>query len=500
MGSYLGIDLGTTFSAMATLDESGRPVMVSTPEGNFLASCVMFNKSGPVVGERARVALQLKDKAFGRFKREMGGSKTYRVDKDDLSPTDLSAIVLAELRKIAESKLSKIEKTVVTIPANFANEAREATMQAAKKAGLDVDVIVNEPTAAALYYAFKNDAKLGGNYVVYDLGGGTFDVSVMYASGQKLEVLASNGLSKLGGDDFDRVLVDVVRKKYEEITKEEMDELDYTLNQAEQDKISLSNRTRVLAGGDDEIGDGVHIQLRRSDFETAISALLAQTEMLCEATIEEAGLEFEDIQDVILVGGSTRIPAVKESVERVFGKTPIETQNVDEMVALGAALYAAYKSEGDGLNSTQRQSLQKMTVSECTNHCFGFIAQEYNENRSEWERINSVVIRKGEKIPCSIMEPFVTLHDDQQSVNCLITQSTSPETDPRFVKVIWEGQLELPSGRPAGQELEVTYSYDESELMHCRFHDLSSGNDKEVNISISESNETDSAIDKFLVE
>ena len=504
MGAYIGIDLGTTFSSVAVLDKKGQPVVIDNPsqkDGDKITpSCVIFRKDGPVIGQQARRQLQLGDKVFGRFKREMGKSTEYDLDGQKITPTDLSALVLADLKRIAEQEVGKIAKAVVTIPANFAIEAREATMQAAKMAGLNVDVIINEPTAAALYYAFQSGEELSGNYVVYDLGGGTFDVSVIRVSGQDVDVLASNGIARLGGDDFDKKLIEVVKKKYKEETNEEMDELEYTLNQAETDKVLLSTRSKIIAGGGEAIGNDIIIKLRRSDFNKAISPLLAQTELLCEATVKEAGLEVENIKDVILAGGSTRIPAVKESIKRVFGKEPVQTENVDEMIALGAALYAAFKSDGQMLNITQKQSIKRIRVTECANHYFGTIAIIYNEDKERDELTNSILIKKGQSIPCSVTETFYTTHDNQKKVNIKITQSGHMTDDPRFVRVIWEGELELPEGRSKGQQIEVTYSYDESERMHCVFKDIKSGREKDVDISMAEFRKDYSVIEKFLVD
>jgi len=507
MGAYIGIDLGTTFCAISTLDESGRPTIVKipdknvSPDGNIISSCVLFKGGKATIGDRARRSLEIdKNRCFGRFKRDMGTSITYDFEGKKITPFDLSTIVLSELKKIAETELGEIEKAVITIPANFGNEAREQTLMAAKKAGLNVDYIIDEPTAAALYFAFDNETELHGNYVVYDLGGGTFDVSIIHVAGQDVNVLASNGIAKLGGDDFDRVLISILKEKYKQETgKEVNDDLFYTLNMAENDKKALSRSSKCIAGGDEVME--ADIQLTRKDFEKGISSLLAQTEMLCEATLTEANIDIDEISDIILVGGSTRIPAVKESIKRVFKKEPIISHNVDEMVSLGASLYAALKSDRKGMNSMQKQSLRQIKVADVANKCFGTIALVYNQSKQQEELTNTIMIHKNTKLPVSISKEFFSSHDGQTELSLTITESVSPETDPRFVKTIWSDKLlELPPDRPEGQKFIFTYSYDENQKMHVEFKDDDTGKKIEVNIDLDIKATADSEIDKFLVD
>jgi molecular chaperone DnaK len=497
MGAYVGIDLGTTFSAISHIDETGRPTVLHNAEGqNITPSCVAIYDGEMHVGEQARKAWGIdNENVAARFKRDMGSTKTFKLDGKEFTSTSLSAAVLKKLKTDAEAQVGEISEAVVTIPANFSQEAREATMDAAKQAGLNVNYIINEPTAAALYYAFKSGEELSGIYAVYDLGGGTFDVSVIQVSGQDVDVLASNGVARLGGDDFDRACREIISKKHQEEHGSELEDDDYLINDAEKEKKSLSSRKRAIA----KVGRQA-IEVRREDFEDAISHLVAQAEMLCEATIEEADIEAGDIRGVFLAGGSTRIPAVQESIKRVFGQEPISTVNVDEVVALGAALYAAYKSDGQNLNAAQEDAIKRIKVTESTNKCFGTFSIGMNENKNQLEQQNTILIRKGEKIPCSVTESFYTMADNQTAVTCFVTESTSPETDPRFVKVIWQGELPLPPDRPEGQEVQVTFGYDDSQIMFCSFKDVESGNELPVDISMSGSSGTNDEIEKFMVE
>lgn len=505
MANYIGIDLGTTYSVVASLDARGRPSVIenknktASPNGNITASAILFKGDDKAVGDQARKIIGISENVAARFKREMGSEEKITVGNLSFSATELSSIVLNEMKKIAEDKLGEITKAVVTIPANFSNEARTATLEAAKIAGLDVEHIINEPTAAALYFAFKNNKELNGNYAVYDLGGGTFDISIIAINGNEVEVLASNGIAKLGGDDFDKALIELVETKYQAETGKKLDAEFYTVTNAEVDKISLSKKKKVVAGGVEQEVDGEAIFLTRSEFEDAISGLLAQTELACEATIDEANISIDDLDGVILAGGSTRIPAVVASVERVFKMAPDASENPDEAIALGAALYAALKSDGSDLNASQKKSIGNISLSEVANHYFGTIT--YGQYKGGEGLTNTIILHKGATLPCESSQTFTTIHDNQTAVDCSVTQSDTPESDPRWVKLIWEGELSLPSGRPKGMEVMVTFSYDENQIMHCRFKDVSSGEEEEISLSnsVEDFNDT-SAIDKFLAD
>jgi len=498
MAAYIGIDLGTTYSAVAWVDETGRPTVIHNRDGsNITPSCVCIEGSRVEVGEFARRTwASSPELAAARFKRDMGTQKKYLISSQELNPTQLSTFVLKKLVAEAEAAVGPIKQAVITIPANFAHEAREATMAAAKNAGLNVEFIVNEPTAAALYYAYRTGEELSGNYAVYDLGGGTFDISIIRISGHDVEVLASNGIAKLGGDDFDEMLYNIVRTKYRSLTGTELDRNDFTKSDAEEEKRSLSQRERTRLKAGREL-----IEITRGEFEEAISTKITQAEMLCEATIEEAGLDPSDIKGVFLAGGSTRIPCVQKSVDRVFCQRPVSTVNVDEVVSLGAALYAAYKGDQVGLSAIQKRAVEKIKVAESTAKCFGTVAAGVNTNRENMELQNQIIIKKGAKIPCSVTESFYTMADDQSEVDCRVTESTSPETDLRFVKIIWDGVLSLPEGRPAGQEIRITYAYDDNQIMKCSFVDVATGRQAAVDLSMTATSEdSDAEIDRFMVE
>ena len=359
MASYIGIDLGTTYSMVSYLDDTGRPQIIRNAEGQSLTpSCIEINGDEVTVGEIARKGLGWNDKVIARFKRDMGTSEKYKVGDKEFTPTECSVFVLKKLLADAKAAIGEVGEAVVTIPANFTNEARVETLTAAKLAGLNVKNIVNEPTAAALYYVFQNGGSLNGNYAVYDLGGGTFDISIIEIKGSDIEVINTDGVSLLGGDDFDEKLIEIVRSKWKDQVGEDLEPEDFTKNDAEEQKKILSEKEKTSIKIATTKGRHT-IEVSRAEFEDAISTLIAQSEMTCENAVDEANLSISDINEVILVGGSTRMPCIQSSVEKIFKKVPKSVGNPDEAVALGAALYVAYKADPAKLNPLQKQAISK---------------------------------------------------------------------------------------------------------------------------------------------
>jgi molecular chaperone DnaK len=511
MGQIIGIDLGTCYSAVASIDETGRPQIVHNREGqNITASCVDTSTNPITVGEIPYKEWGLNPSVAARFKLQMGSNKPFQPEKGDpkfkpsqgsYTPTDLSSIVLSHLKKFTEEKGGRISEAVVTVPANWGNEAREATMSAAKQAGLPVRVIINEPTAAALYYAFK-EGLADGNYAVFDLGGGTFDISIVKVSGTDVEVLGSSGIQRLGGDDFDKALrkkiLEKCKTEHSKHVDEESDEV--TKLEAEIVKKILSSREE----GSTKVGK-LRIVATRQEFESLIADKLAQLKMLCEAVMDDLNMKPEDIAAPILVGGSTRIPCVRNLVQKVFKKDPIVTANVDEVVALGAAIYAARHADKANLTPLQAEAISKVKIQERTGRFLGTLSLMENESRGgKVELVNSVIIKKGEKLPARGSRSFFTIREGQTKVLCRVTESDSEELDPTHVKVLNEEtsqELTLPPNRPAEQEIKVTYEYQIDQTVRCFFEDVSSGEKKEFVVSVSRTEGSKhSNLKKFIVE
>ena len=497
MSNIIGIDLGTTYSAVAVIDEVGIPKLIEnqskTRRDNLIPSVVTITKDGEVeVGESPRRSLELDENTVGRWKRDMGKSKKFKLQGKNYTPTNLSSFVLSEIKDIAEKNYGKVDQAVVTIPANFSSNAREATLEAASKAGLNVERIINEPTAAALYCAYVEGSDFNGKYAVFDLGGGTFDISIIKVKGKDIEVLGSDGIHELGGQDFDIILQQIVSEKFKKKTKKALEKEDYTVTNAEEDKKILSTDTEIMIRV-----MGKTIKIERNEFEEAISSKVVQAEMKCESLMDELKLSSKDIVGVILAGGSTRIPCVQECVKRIFRQDPISIANPDEMVALGAALHAAYTSDESLLNAAQQHTVKNINIQERTADYYGTIVAAQSTDGREYTLEVSNIIHRGEKIPVSVTKEYRTLYEGQTVVNCRITESKTNEKDPQWVFLKWEGQLDLPPNCPTGDLIKVTYSYDENQVMNCSFVHDSSGRKTEIALNIST---VDDDVEKFTVD
>uniref|UniRef100_UPI003C6ECFC8 molecular chaperone DnaK n=1 Tax=Filifactor alocis TaxID=143361 RepID=UPI003C6ECFC8 len=349
MGKTIGIDLGTTNSCVAVL-EGGEPVVIANREGlRTTPSVVAFSKEGErIVGEPAkRQAVTNPDRTISSIKREMGTSFKVTIDGKDYTPQDISAIILQKLKSDAESYLGEtVTSAVITVPAYFTDAQRQATKDAGKIAGLDVKRIINEPTAASIAYGFEKD-NIEEKILVFDLGGGTFDVSVLEIADGTFEVLATSGNNHLGGDDFDNVLVDYMAKEF--LSQEGVDlkadkmSLQRLKDAAEKAKKELSSTlsTNINLPFITATATGpkhFNMDLSRAKFEELTKHLVNQTIEPTKKAMEDAKLSPSDINKVILVGGSTRIPAVQEEIKKFLGKEPHKGINPDECVALGAAV------------------------------------------------------------------------------------------------------------------------------------------------------------------
>jgi len=481
----VGIDLGTTYSGIAVINPAGKPEIVPISEGERITrSAVYFQESGPViVGQDAvNAMLAYYERVAVNAKRGMGIDE-WTFPKDGLldgrsySAEEISAMILKKIKQDAEATLGPIKYAVISVPAYFDEARRVATQTAAKLAGIEVLRIINEPTAAAIAYASSGGKP--GTVLIYDFGGGTFDVSIVKINDiSNIEVIASEGDHNLGGVDLDIKLASHWAELFSSEKGIRANEQKGTwvdwIQTAESDKRMLSRREELprMLYCDSET---MNIKVSRATFEDLIADEIMRTQMLVENALDEARLKPEDIDEVILVGGSTRIPAVQKMMESKFGKKPNRSVNPDEVVALGAAIQSGMIMNERGLADLTPDAAKLMSASKLRDaaaHSLGTII--LGEVGGVPRLRNHIMIHKNTPFPVTKKDVFYTIQDGQDVVECIVTQGE--DEDPEFVKtLIPMKELPLPSGRPAGQPVEVCYSYDADEIMKYTFTDVNTG-------------------------
>ncbi len=471
MADYVGIDLGTTLSGLAYLKSDGNPEIVPNADGERLTPSVVFfdnHEDVKLVGSAARDGGE-PDRTIFQIKRHMDDPEyLVTIDGKKWSPAEISALILSKLKRECSKIIGDINEVVITVPANFNELARKSTIAAAEMAGMKVKRLVNEPTAAAVYYAHNQGVQ--GRILVYDLGGGTLDTTILEVQGDNIRILTSEGARHLGGSNFDEMLLDCYAEQYTKQTGAKLfsDERHRRriLQATEDTKKMLSKLQRVNDTVSNDKNDGIaRIDLTREGFEKLVRHMLTRTVMLVEQALDSAKLKASDIDHVVLVGGSTRIPKVKQILEKMFGKTPKSCGNVDECVALGAALFAKKSSR----------------IQEVCNASYGTLAMIYNAKTGEEKLLNSIVIPKNTPIPCSRTQIYQTSEDNERVIEVEITQGE--DEDPRYVDIIGRITLEVPANRPKGCEVAVTFSYDENQRVRALVVDKQSGRSREVAVS-----------------
>lgn len=493
MGTIAGIDLGTTFSALARLNGIGRPEIVPNSEGERITpSAVYFDDEEADairVGLEAVNCRQLNpDRAVRWIKRYMGDKQWKKsVDNRDWTPEEISSLILKKLKQDGSIE-SAIEDVVISVPAHFDEVRRKATMDAGILAGLNVIGIVNEPVAAALYYATTQ--QVNGRVLVYDLGGGTFDVTILDIDGQSMSIACSQGDHALGGVDFDKKIIELFENAYraeynQELIQNEQDRAKYE-DEAEDVKKTLSRRNsvrKILYGP----AGSVRVEITREQYEQAIDSLIARTEILIEVALEEAKSKVSDITKVLLVGGSTRMPVVRRRLKEKFGFEPDIAVNVDECVALGAAIHAGLtllRDEPDKVSQGIASGLKDVQLKDVCNHSYGTICAPIDEETGKHVIRNVIILKKNTPLPCEETQTFYTMSDGQTELQVSITQGE--DDDPDYVNKIATEVFELPGARPANQAIHVRYSYDVNQRMHCSFLDAESGRTLEVDFCTAE--------------
>jgi len=485
MAKVIGIDLGTTNSCVSVL-EGGEPTIIPNAEGNRTTpSIVAFTKNGErLVGETAkRQAITNPDRTIASIKREMGHNFHVEIDGRNYTPQEISAMVLGKLKADAESYLGeKVTEAVITVPAYFTDAQRQATKDAGKIAGLDVKRIVNEPTAASLAYGLDKTEEQQ-KILVFDLGGGTFDVSVLEIGDGVFEVLATNGDSHLGGDDFDKVVMDFMAEQFKsehgidlrddkmskQRLKEAAEKAKKELSSTQTTNVNLPFITASAAGP-------LHLDMdiTRAKFEQLAGELVRKTEGPTSKAIKDAGINASELSQIILVGGSSRIPAVQEAVKKITGKDAHKGINPDECVAVGAAIQA-------GVLSGEVKDLLLLDVTPLS---LGI------------ETLGSVftkLIERNTTIPTKKSQVFSTAADNQPAVDVHVLQgerqmAADNTTLGRF-------QLDgIPPARRGVPQIEVTFDIDANGIVHVSAKDLGTGKEQHITLTAS-TNLSDEEID-----
>ena len=491
MAKTIGIDLGTTNSCVAVI-EGGEPVVIPNAEGaRTTPSVVAFSKDGErMVGQVAkRQAITNPDKTVSSIKREMGTSYKVSIDGKQYTPQEISAMILSKLKADAEAYLGeKVTQAVITVPAYFTDAQRQATKDAGKIAGLDVKRIINEPTAAALAYGLDNENEQ--KIMVYDLGGGTFDVSVIEIGDGVIEVLATSGDNRLGGDDFDKKIMDYMVADFKgktgiDLSNDKM-AMERVKAEAEDAKKKLSSATQVeisipFITANEQGPQHLNMTLTKAKFDELTRDLVERTAVPVQNALKDAGITAAELSKVLLVGGSTRIPAVQDKVKQLTGHEPSKKMNPDECVALGASIQGGKLAGDAGAGEILLLDVTPLSLSIET---MGGIATR--------------LIERNTTIPTKKSQIFSTAADNQTAVDINVVQGERQFA--RDNKSLGQFRLDgIPPARRGVPQIEVTFDIDANGIVNVSAKDLGTGKEQHITITAG-SNMSDEDIDKAVKE
>lgn len=483
----IGIDLGTTYSAVAIVSETGEAQLLPNREGKYLTPSVILVEEGNiVVGDVAKDArIDMPTSTVEFIKRSMGTERRFFYANREFSPIELSSLILKKLKADAEAALgSPIIQAVITVPAYFGADRRDATEKAARIAGIEVLALINEPTAAALAFGMGDDR--AGTVLVFDLGGGTFDVTVVvFGDDHIIEVLGSDGDAELGGKDFDDEIIKLVIHEFQHVygvdIAADMAAMAELRQKAEKAKHDLSARDSTTISLNAE-GQKLRMELSRDQFTAAIQPLLEGMKFTIRTVLEDCGLTSKDITDVLLVGGSTRVHAVRQMVREFFGREPNTTVHPDEAVAKGAALFAAKTLASTKPNclpsELQERAKALPAVHDVAPHSIGIsVVDEQNRNQLR----NSIILKRGTALPNTITDRFRTSETGQTSVKIDVNEGEEEDLD--FINHLGSFILHLPTPRPAGSPIDVQVGLDLSGIIRVLATDVESGQRQDIAIN-----------------
>jgi len=474
--NIIGIALGEVEVRVARLNEEGEPeITYNAEKSEATPAVIQFEDSGDViVGTEAKKFLSTgTPNVFAEFRRVIGDpGKSWRVGGKEITPADLSALLLKKVVDDYAAQFGQPDSIAISWPANFRNEQRVATKEAAAKAGLKVEHYIEEPVAAALFYSTQNS--LNGKYLVYDFGGDTFDVTLFEAQGKEIKILHQEGVQQLGGKDLDNALLKIIGEKFRERTGDEFDAIDcnYDKLAVESDMQTLSTRPSVLIRVVTCKHGPIAIEVSRNEFEAGISYLISQAELACENVLKcgqtdaSKYVKKSDIKEIFMTGATSSVPATQASVERLFGKKP-KVKNPAQAVAMGAAIFAALKSSGNTLNTGQSNAVNDIQVANVAPHFYGIVYTNWLTGEST----NITVIRKGESLPAR--RTYKVRTDSRGYLPTLsLTESVIEETNPDYVTVIWSGVLQCSA---PSSEVEMIFFNDDHGIMSVSMTEVATG-------------------------
>ncbi|TWU05279.1 Chaperone protein DnaK [Symmachiella macrocystis] len=458
----VGIDLGTTFSAVAYLDASRRPCMIVNSEGDRVTpSVVLFDESSVIVGKEAvKAAAMEPDRIADYVKRDIGSPHFSRpILGEQVPPEVIQSLILEKLKNDTEKTLGPIQDVVVTVPAFFNEPRRKATQDAGRLAGLNVLDVINEPTAAAIAYGYQQGfldeaaaARKMERVLVYDLGGGTFDVTLMEIDGKNYNTVATAGDVYLGGLDWDRRLVDFIAEKYQEKyrgldPRQNPSGMQKLLREAEDAKRTLTARDQATISFE-HAGEGIRVTITREEFESLTADLVERTLFTMRKVLKDAGVGWEDVTRLLLVGGSSRMPMIRRAVEQASGLNSVHSASEDEAVAQGAAIYAGL------LLAVRDGEAPSMQIKNVNSHSLGVLAQDPETRRPR----NSVIIAQNTVLPVTKGKRFRTSKPAQKNIAVKVIEGG--DSSGNNATPIGQCLIDnLPDGLPAGTTVEVIFQY-----------------------------------------